>query len=350
MEQREVESAPDDRGRGDQLLTARAEPVEPLGHEIAHAGAGRDSAPTPRGLHPTGPPDRGHASPPRRRRGCPRSSSRSAPPRAPPSGHRSRRERGPARAVRCRIVKGARARSAGPRTRATVLPAVRRAIEEWASSSSRAVATRSAVHAGMRRLTKARSRRLISSAQCRSSSTSTRGWRAATCSTSSATLSNRGRALSLAGGRPAMPASGSRRVNSARRVGCRAPRISSSALTSPLRQASTQGPKGRIESLSWQRPIKTRQPWDSASATRALISRVLPMPASPTTVAMCPCPPMASPSSSRNRPSSTCRPNSGVSAAGRSGGAAPVFRAERERWSARASGAFATSAGRLSSS
>ena len=64
---------------------------------------------------------------------------------------------------------------------------------------------------------------------------------------------------------------GSRRANSARRVGCRAPRISSSALTWPLRQASTQGPKGRIESLSWQRPIKTRQPWATASATRVLI-------------------------------------------------------------------------------
>ena len=127
---------------------------------------------------------------------------------------------------------------------------VRRAIEASASSSSRAVATRSAVHAGMRRLTKARSRRLISSAQCRSSSTSTSGWRLATCSMSSATLSNRGRAPSLAAGRPARPASGSRRVNSARRAGCRAPRISSSALTSPLRQASTHGPNGRIESLS----------------------------------------------------------------------------------------------------
>ena len=96
---------------------------------------------------------------------------------------------------------------------------VRRAIEASASSSSRAVAIRSAVHAGMRRLTKASSRRLISSAQCRSSSTSTRGWRAATCSMSSATLSNRGSALSLAGGRPAMPASGSSRVSSARRGG-----------------------------------------------------------------------------------------------------------------------------------
>jgi hypothetical protein len=71
-------------------------------------------------------------------------------------------------------------------------------------------------------------------------------------------LSNIGSALSLVGGRPAMAASGRRRVNSARRAGCMVPSISSSSLTAPVRQASTHGPKGRIESLSWQRPINTR--------------------------------------------------------------------------------------------
>ena len=227
---------------------------------------------------------------------------------------------------------------------------VRRIIEPPASSSSRAVTIRSAVHAGMRRLTKASRRRLISSAQCRSSSTRTRGWRAATCSISSATLSNRGSAPSLAGGRPAVLASGNRRVNSARLVGCRAPRISSSALISAPRQASTHGPNGRIESLSWHRPSKTRHPRDSASVASVLTSRVLPMPASPTTVATCPFPWMASSSSSRNRPSSACRPNSGVSAAGRSGGAGPTFRGGRERWPPRASGACTAPSGRRRSS
>ena len=37
LEEREVEPAPDDRGHGGQLLTARTEPVEPPGHEITHA-------------------------------------------------------------------------------------------------------------------------------------------------------------------------------------------------------------------------------------------------------------------------------------------------------------------------
>jgi len=37
-QQREVEPAPDDGSRRRQLLTPQAEPVEPLGHEIPHAG------------------------------------------------------------------------------------------------------------------------------------------------------------------------------------------------------------------------------------------------------------------------------------------------------------------------
>ena len=44
MEEREIEPAPDDRGHGGQLLTARTEPVEPPGDEIAHARGQRQRA------------------------------------------------------------------------------------------------------------------------------------------------------------------------------------------------------------------------------------------------------------------------------------------------------------------
>ena len=105
-------------------------------------------------------------------------------------------------------------------------------------------------------------------------------------------------------GSPGVATSGSNRLNSARQAGLSAATASSSGPTSPVRHASTHGPKGRIASLSWPRPISTRQSRSTASVARVASSRVLPTPASPVTIATCPRPWIASSRSPRSRPSS----------------------------------------------
>ena len=261
----------------------------------------------------------------------------------------------PARASACtRPVmsdrdRGARASGTVSGCRASS-PRIRRASAASASSSSRTLASTSPAHPRTRRLTKASSRRLISSAQCRSSRSSTRGRRAARCSTSWATLSNRRRSLSLGGGSPGVATSGSNRLSSARQAGLSAATASSSGPTSPVRHASTHGPKGRIASLSWPRPISTRQSRSTASVARVASSRVLPTPASPVTIVTCPRPWIASSRSPRSRPSSPSRPKSGVSPAGSSTRARAARRASRARSSPSTAGALVAGAGRRSSS
>ena len=117
LEEREVEPAPDDRGHGGHLLTARTEPVEAPDNEIADArGQGQRArclaSATPLAvlieranrLHG----DEGIAL-------AHRPDLRLRP--APPSGRRSRRARAPARAARCRVVTVVRAPPACPGTR-----------------------------------------------------------------------------------------------------------------------------------------------------------------------------------------------------------------------------------------
>ena len=107
----------------------------------------------------------------------------------------------------------------------------------------------------------ASSRTLISSAQWTSSRISTVGCRAVTCPRSRPTPS---KSFMYSGGAADSPspgsASGSRRPSSRRMASGRVPSHPRSSDTRPARNASTQGPNGRICSLSWQRPISTRAP------------------------------------------------------------------------------------------
>ena len=75
--------------------------------------------------------------------------------------------------------------------------------------------------------------------------------------------------------------------------------------------ASSQGPKGRIRSVSCARPRRTRNPSRVAPETSSSRRRVLPMPDSPRMAASHPSARRAAPSNIRSRASSPSRPTSG---------------------------------------
>lgn len=176
-------------------------------------------------------------------------------------------------------------------------------------SSARAVSTTSSGHAAARRPMNPSRRELISSAQCRSSRTSTSGCMAARCSSSAATPSNRRRDSTVSRG--ASPSSGRRRASSARHDGSMRSSSAASVATRAARSASTHGANARICSDSHALPVTTDTWRAVAAAASSATMRLLPTPASPSTAATPP-PLAAAPSSADIRSaSSAVRPTNG---------------------------------------
>ena len=182
---------------------------------------------------PPASPDRGRASPPRRRRDCPRSWPRSAPPRGP-----ARRASLPTR-VSARTSRAVSARDRGESTTGVAWGArdrssrVRRAIASIGElflargdDQERRPRRNAAAHEGQQP-----EAHLVGPVQVLQHEHQRLAGGDLLDELGHA-LEQRQGAVARAAAGPAMPASGSRRANSARRVGCRAPRISSSALSS----------------------------------------------------------------------------------------------------------------------